>query len=126
MTVGQRVHNAFQFLRQELLSAGSQSSTFTSDVFDKTTYNTCTIQLIAVANAKTATVKIEGSIDGTNYFNVPYRTPASDTSANTDLTINADGTYVYYIDPKYVRFLRVRATANTGVTFSSALAVAVF
>lgn len=127
MSAGARLHNAFQLLEAELLPNGSaQSGVFTSSVLDKVTYDTATIQIKAVANAKSATAKIEGSLNGTDWFSIPYRTPASDTSANTDLTIAADGTYVYYIDPKYVRYLRVDVTANTGVTFNSILAVSVF
>lgn len=130
MTVnqGQRVRSQFELLRQELLSAGAQSGTFTSDVLDKMTYNTCTVQVTvsAVGSTPTSTVKLEGSLDGNFWFSVPYRTPASDTSANTDLTITAVGSYIFYIDPKYVRFLRARCTANTNVTFSSVLAAAVF
>lgn len=127
MSAGARLHNAFQLLEAELLPNGSaQSGVFTSSVLDKVTYDTATVQIKAVANAKSATAKIEGSLNGTDWFSIPYRTPASDTSANTDLTITADGTYVYYIDPKYVRYLRVDVTANTGVTFNSILAVAVF
>lgn len=127
MSAGARLHNAFQLLSAELLPNGvAQTGVFTSDELDKMTYNTATIQIKATANAKTATAKIEGSLNGSDWFNVPYRTPSSDTSANTDLTINADGTYVYYIDPKYVRYLRVDVTANTGVSFNSILAAAVF
>lgn len=128
MSAGARLHNAFQLLSKELLSSLGlgQTGIFTSDTLDKSTYNTATIQIKAVANAKTATAKIEGSLNGSDWFNIPYRTPASDTSVNTDLTINADGTYIYYIDPKFVRYLRVDVTANTGVSFNSILAVAVF
>ena len=128
MTVGQRLHNAFEFISQDLLAGpgGAQTSTFTSDVLDKVTYNTCTLQIKATGNSASATAKIEGSLDGSTWFSVPYRTPASDTSADTDLTITTDGTYIYYLDPKYVRYVRVDVTANTGVSFDAILAVAVF
>lgn len=128
MTVGQRLHDAFQFIQQELLSAGTQTGTFTSDTLDKVTYKTCTVQIdvSAVGATPSATLKIEGSLDGSKWFSIPYRTPASDTSANTDLTLTVVGLYVYYIDPKFVRYVRVRCTANTNVTIDSILAVAVF
>lgn len=128
MSAGQRLHNAFQFLKQELLSAGTQTGTFISDTFDKVTYNTCTvaIDVSAVGATPSATLKIEGSLDGSKWFSVPYRTPASDTSSNANLTLTATGLYVYYLDPKYVRFVRVNCTANTNVTIDSCLAVAVF
>lgn len=128
MSAGARLHNAFQLLSKELLSSlgPGQTGIFTSDTLDKSTYNTATIQIKATSAAKSATAKIEGSLNGTDWFSIPYRTPASDTSADTDLTITTTGTYVYYIDPKYVRYLRVDVTANTGVSFDSILAVAVF
>lgn len=127
MTAGARLPNAFQLLQQELLS-GAQSSTFTSNVFDKVTYNTCTVQVHVSAAGATpsATLVLEGSVDGTNWYSVPYRTPVSDTSSNANITVTAVGGSLFYVDPKFVRFLRVRCTANTNVTLDSVLATAVF
>lgn len=128
MSNGARLHDAFQLLQADLLSSlgAGQSSTFTSDTLDKVTYNTCTIQLDVTSASKTSTVEIQGSLDGTNWFAIPYRTPSSDTSADTDLTIATTGIYVYYLDPKYVRYVRVDVSANTGVVFNSIKAWAVF
>jgi len=129
MTAGARLPNAFQLLQQELLpNSAPQTGTFTSNVFDKVTYNTCTVQIdvSAVGATPTATFALEGSLDGNRWFSVPYRTPASDTSSNAAITLTAVGPAVFYVDPKFVRFLRVRCTANTNVTIDSVLATAVF
>jgi len=100
---------------------------FSSGVLDKRSYNTTTVAITTTVGATpTATVNIQGSLDGVNWFNVPYRTPASDTSANAALTITTATTTVVYIDPKFVRYLRVVVSANTNVTFTSILACATF
>lgn len=100
---------------------------FTSGVLDKRSYNTTTVAITTTIGATpTATVNIQGSLDGTNWWNVPYRTPASDTSANTALTITTATTTVVYIDPKFVRYLKVVVSANTNVTFTKVLACATF
>jgi len=67
---------------------------------------------VVVANINTSvTVRCEGSLDGTNYFNL------SDAGANT--TITSDGTYLfhkYQFSTKYVRFNFVSESGGTSAT----------
>jgi hypothetical protein len=69
----------------------------------------------------TVTVNIQGSLDGTNWYNVPYAlvaTPA--TFVLTALTITTAVTTNYLLQPaQQWIFVRLALTANTNVTIDA-------
>lgn len=68
----------------------------------------------------TITANVQGSIDGVNWFNVPYATIAApQTPVVAALTITTTTiTLVHLLEFAYL-FLRVAFTANTGMTINS-------
>jgi hypothetical protein len=71
-----------------------------------------------VGATPTVTVAIEGSADGTNFFNVPYATSAAPTTVVVaNLVVTTAVTSYYIIQPNVpVRYLRLTYSANTNVT----------
>lgn len=67
-----------------------------------------------------ATVNVEGSADGTRWWNVPYALPATpSTLAVTALTITTATTTRLVLPAGWPwRFLRANVTANTNVTLN--------
>ena len=64
----------------------------------------------------TVTFKIQGSLDGSNWYDIPYVTDASDTLSQASLTMTAVGTKVLF-GMRPFAFYRVVVSANTNVTF---------
>ncbi len=66
----------------------------------------------------TCTYAIEGSADGTNWFNVPYADSATPTTVSVATFVITTATTAYkIIQPNVpVRFLRLTYSANTNVT----------
>lgn len=74
--------------------------------------------LAAIGATPTSTNHLEGSVDGTNYFQLAYKTPSSDTPSTANITITAAGRTYYYLHElitRHVRFIRWRISANTNV-----------
>lgn len=69
----------------------------------------------------TVTVNIQGSVDGTNYFNIPYAlvaTPA--TFVVTAITITTAVSTTYLLQPNQPwQFIQIVASANTNVTLTA-------
>ena len=85
-----------------------------------------TLKIVStVGGSPTVTVNIQGSVDGTNFFNVPYSTTAApSTWVLTALTITTAVTSHYYLQPNYGwRYLKLVMSANTNVTLTSDLYV---
>jgi hypothetical protein len=82
----------------------------------------CLLKIASTAGT-TVTVNILGSMDGTNFFNVPYSTTAAPTSVVVAaLTITTTTTAHYHLTPNYAwRYLRLNMSANTGMTLTSDL-----
>lgn len=119
------VANQIEILSVYLLSGAT--GTGASPAFDKGPYNNCTLQIRGTgATTNTATAKIEGSLDGTNWYSIPYRTPSSDTSSNSNVTVTDAQSALFYLDPKYVRYVRVNVSANASAIPIEVLATAVF
>lgn len=76
-----------------------------------------------VGATPTVTVAIEGSADGTNWFNVPYADSATPTTvAVANVVITTATTSYKIIQPSVpVRFLRLTYSANTNVTITADL-----
>lgn len=68
----------------------------------------------------TVTVNIQGSPDGTNYFNIPYADSATPTTvAVAALTITSATTSWKIIQPNVpVRYIKLVYSANTNVTLT--------
>ena len=69
----------------------------------------------------TVTVKILGSVDGTNYFNVGYSLVATpETVAVADLTITTTATTTYLLRPNMPwQFLKLNYSAITNETITA-------
>jgi len=79
------------------------------------------IQIVTTVGATpTATFALEGSMDGTSWFAVPYTDPATpDTSSISTIVITTATTTRRFIRGGFpYRFFRVNVTSNTNVTFT--------
>lgn len=70
----------------------------------------------------TVTWKAQGSLDGSNWYDLFYLTDASDTPAATALTSTAVGAKVIYLDmgvgtSRQYPMYRVVTSANTNITY---------
>jgi hypothetical protein len=74
-----------------------------------------------VGATPTVTVNIVGSVDGTNFFNVPYALVATpETIAVAAITITTAVTTTYLLRPNHAwRFLKLVYSANTNVTLTA-------
>ena len=69
----------------------------------------------------TVTVDIQGSVDGTNWFNIPYAliaTPSTFVVTSITITTAVTGRYVLQGGIPW-RFMRLNYTANTNVTLTA-------
>jgi coproporphyrinogen III oxidase len=78
-----------------------------------------------VGSTPTVTVNIRGSVDGVNYFNIPYALVATpETPAVAALTITTAVTTTYLLRPGHAwRFLKLVYSANTNVTLTASAAL---
>jgi hypothetical protein len=71
----------------------------------------------------TVTVNIQGSVDGVNYFNVPYYAGAyvvAPTYVLTAITITTATTVQYLLQPGVQwQYIQIVASANTNVTLTA-------
>lgn len=78
----------------------------------------------AVGATPTVTWKVQGSHDGTNFYDWNYITDSSDTAATTALTSTAVGRKTIFLanpGARMYRFARLVTSANTNVTYSANL-----
>lgn len=76
----------------------------------------------AVGATPTVTWKFQGSIDGTNWYDVAYVTDATDTLAVTTEVDTAVGASVHFLanpGTRKYKFFRCVTSANTNVTYRS-------
>ena len=71
-----------------------------------------TFQVTITSIGTNVVLRFEGSLDGTNYFNL--------NSAGTDTTITANGTYGYALSGCPVQYARLRLVSYSGGTPSVA------
>lgn len=69
----------------------------------------------------TVTVNILGSMDGVNFFNIPYATAAApETVAVAAIVITTAATFFFILRPDHPwRFLKLAYSANTNVTITA-------
>ena len=74
-----------------------------------------------VGATPSVTVNVQGSMDGTNFFNVPYSLPATpDTWTVAAITITTATTGHYFLRPATPwRYLKLVYSANTNVTLTA-------
>lgn len=68
----------------------------------------------------TVTFKFQGSLDGTNWYDMAYITDANDTTSTTTKTVTAQGASVMFLDNPVARkykFARVVVSSNTNITY---------
>ena len=77
--------------------------------------------ITTVGSTPTVTVNIQGSFDGTNWFNVPYALVATPrTFVITAITITTATTNRYLLQEGIpYRYLSIVRSANTNVTFTT-------
>jgi hypothetical protein len=75
----------------------------------------------AIGATPTVTVNIQGSVDGVNYFNIPYALVATPTTfVLTALTITTAVTTSYLLQGAIPwTFVQIVASANTNVTLTA-------
>lgn len=81
-------------------------------------------EIEAVGATPTVTFKVQGSLDGTNYYDLGYITDASDTIATAALTKTSVAAYIIFLSNPLARsykYFRLVTTANTNVTYSAKL-----
>lgn len=84
------------------------------------------VQIVSTIGATpTVTVAIEGSLDGTTWFSIPYSDPATpDTVAVATFAITTATTTRKYLQANRPwRFMRLNYSANTNVTLTADLYV---
>jgi len=76
----------------------------------------------AIGATPTVTVDIKGSVDGTNFFNIPYSLVATPrTFVVTAITITTAVTTTYLLQELvFWRYLKLVYSANTNVTLTAA------
>lgn len=87
----------------------------------------CQFVVEAVGATPTVTFKFQGSLDGTNWYDLAYFTDASDTLSVATRTVTATGASVNFLDTvnsgrMYNKF-RCVTTSNTNVTYRAELYV---
>lgn len=75
----------------------------------------------AIGATPTVTVNIQGSVDGTQFYNIPYALVATpETLTIAAIVITTAVTTTYLLRPNHVwRFVKLAYTANTNVTLTA-------
>jgi hypothetical protein len=74
----------------------------------------------AIGATPTVTVNILGSVDGTNFYNVPYTLVASpETVTYAAIVITTAVTTTYLLPARQWRYLKLAYSANTNVTLTA-------
>jgi hypothetical protein len=106
------------------LSTGQTGNGQSSNVVDRGgSVGPALIRIVTTVGASpTVTIAIEGSADGTSWFNIPYSTQAApSTVAVANVTITTATTNYYYLQADYPwRYARLTYSANNNVTIVSA------
>lgn len=74
----------------------------------------------AAGGTPTVTWKVQGSMDGTNWYDVFYDTDASDTGAAATRTATAVGAQLEFVDlaaSRFYNWYRAVTTSNTNITY---------
>lgn len=113
---------AYNVATQLLAATGSTGTPTSGSVVLPPEADAIAVQFVveAIGATPTITYKAQVSLDGTNWIDLPYITPASATEAQTAITRTTVGVDPVFIAQPLVRdwrFIRSVVTANTNVTF---------
>jgi hypothetical protein len=75
----------------------------------------------AIGGTPTVTVNIQGSVDGVNYYNIPYAlvaTPSTFVLTALTITTAVSTTYLLQFGQPW-QFIQIVASANTNVTLTA-------
>jgi hypothetical protein len=80
------------------------------------------VQINVTTAGTTATYTLQGSMDGTNWFNLSYVTDASSVEATAAVTFTTAGSRIFFVSKfgvpsRFWRFVRVVVSANTGQAY---------
>ena len=100
---------------------GNADSTNTADRGANVGQPAAVVITTTVGATPTVTVNIQGSVDGTAFYNVPYALVATpETLTVAALTITTAVTTTYLLRPQHAwRYLKLVYSANTNVTLTA-------
>jgi hypothetical protein len=79
----------------------------------------------AVGGTPTVTFKAQGSLDGSNWYDLQFVSDSTDTGAHTTTTVTGVGATVEFLDlagdSRFYQFFRLVTTLNTNVTYHAEL-----
>lgn len=106
-----------------VLGTAQTGNTDTTDTLDRGSHRgpAAVVLTSAVGATPTVTVQILGSVDGTNFFKIPYALVATpETLSVADITVTTAVTTTYLLRPDHAwRFLKLNYAANTNVTLTA-------
>jgi hypothetical protein len=109
---------AVRTTRVSSAQTGNGASTYSADRGGRVDSAALVTITTTVGATPTCTYAIQGSVDGTNWFAVPYADSATPTTVSVATFAITTATAAYkYVQPNTpVRYLRVNYSANTNVT----------
>lgn len=109
---------AIRTTRISAAQTGNGASTGTSDRGGRVSCAVLVTITTTIGATPTCTYAIQGSVDGTNWFAVPYADSATPTTVSvaTFAITTATTAYKYVQANTPARYLRVTMSANTNVT----------
>lgn len=76
----------------------------------------------SIGATPTVDFKFQGSLDGTNWYDLSYVTDASDTAAVAARTVTAVGQFIQFpsnVVSRRYQFIRLVTASNTNVTYTA-------
>lgn len=105
-----------------LSSSQTGNGDSTNTAFRRRTGGPGAIVIVSVVGATpTVTVNIQGSVDGVNFYNIPYALVATpETLTVAAITITSAATTTYLLRPEHAwRYVKLVYSANTNVTLTA-------
>lgn len=105
-----------------VVAASGSTGNITGAAVHVGTYEALALQFVveAVGATPTVTYKFQGSLDGTNWYDIGYITDATDTVSTTTrvrTALGADITFLSNPVARKYKWVRPVTTSNTNVTF---------
>ncbi len=106
-----------------VLGTAQTGNVDTTNTLDRESYRgpAAVVLTSTVGATPTVTVKILGSVDGTNFYNIAYALVATpETVTVADITVTTATTVTYLLRPDHAwRYLKLNYSANTNVTLTA-------
>lgn len=120
-TVALATNDAVRTAVLSTAQTGNGDSTNTADRGTNVGQPAAIVITSTVGATPTVTVNIQGSVDGTNFYNVAYSLVATpETVAVAAITITTAVTTTYLLRPNHAwRFVKLVYSANTNVTLTA-------